>query len=187
MFSFVQQRSTVSSPQKQVRPVSQLSDYERTFPPCNYKDLAPINRFRKTLDHQFDEAIDGRCAQQGQGTSFASDLSDTNLTYFPCPVVLLQEMLGRHRPVQSPTAMAKRRSRKGIRAPISVRDSMRLITEAGVLGDDRLEERGRRGLANLADRVRVPMKLLHFESDRRPAWYGESSVKPLAQPSIMWL
>ena len=51
---------------------------------------------------------------------------------------------------------------------------MRMITEASIMGEDRLEEEGKRGLANLADRKKVHIKLLHFHTDHRPAWYGES-------------
>jgi hypothetical protein len=49
MSAFVQARQA-SSPQKPEQDqTTYLSDYQRTFPPCNLKDLAPVNRFAHKL------------------------------------------------------------------------------------------------------------------------------------------
>lgn len=170
MSAFVQKPAGPStSPKKQI--LDEVSDFDRTFLPCTFKNLAPINRFSREIATDFEDCIGkSGLAKDQLLKSFLKDGS------------------------KSKSARAQgRKSQKGIRAPISVRESMRLITEAGVLGDDRLlEENGKRGLANLADRKRLPIKLLHFASDRRPAWYGTwtrssnfvSSRKPLAQDPV---
>lgn len=149
MSSFVQQRPRSASPVKVERKeVPTLSDFERVFQACTYKDLAPVNWFA------------GRSSVSSGSSLGAEQIENTD--------DLLNDFKN--------TCHAKRgrtRSRRGVHPPISVRESMRLITEASVLGDEKLEENGKRGLANLSDRRKVPMKLLHFASDRRPAWYGE--------------
>ncbi|PWN37163.1 uncharacterized protein FA14DRAFT_187292 [Meira miltonrushii] len=170
MSAFVQKPAGPSiSPKKQIP--DDVSDFDRTFLPCTFKNLAPINRFSRAVASDFDGCI-GK-SDLAQDKLLKSFLEDGNKS--------------------KPARAQGRKSRKGIRAPVSVRESMRLITEAGVLGDDRLlEENGKRGLANLADRKKLPIKLLHFASDRRPAWYGTwtrssnfvSSRKPLAQDPV---
>jgi chromatin assembly factor 1 subunit A len=149
MSSFVQQRPRSASPVKVERKeVPTLSDFERVFQACTYKDLAPVNRFAGRS-----ESSSGSSLSAGQIENKEDLLDDFKNTCH--------------------AKRGRSRSRRGVNPPISVRESMRLITEASVLGDEKLEENGKRGLANLSDRRKVPMKLLHFASDRRPAWYGE--------------
>jgi len=150
MSSFIQ-RPRSSSPEKPERKVVTLSDFDRTFLACTYKDVAPINRFRSS------STIDG---SSRLGTMAVDDQS---LNW------LLQDFKAKC-PQKKRNGLP---SRKGIHPPISVRESMRLITEASVMGDEKLEENGKQGLSNLSDRTKVPMKLLHFASDRRPGWHGE--------------
>ncbi|MCO5555716.1 hypothetical protein L7F22_009261 [Adiantum nelumboides] len=170
MSAFVQKPAGPStSPKKQI--TEDISDFDRTFLPCTFKNRAPINRFERAIASDFDGCI-------GKNELVKDQLLNSFLTQSS---------------KSKPDRAQKSKSRKGIRAPVSVRESMRLITEAGVLGDDRLlEENGKRGLANLADRKKLPVKLLHFASDRRPAWYGTwtrssnfvSARKPLAQDPV---
>lgn len=141
MSSFMQ-RPRSASPTKPVKD-GDISDFDRAFPPCNYKDMASTNRFARKL---------------------AGDVADTWDDASVPHASLLSDLKGK-----ATGRVGRKPSRKGIHPPISVRDSMRLITEASVLGDG---QEGKRGLANLADRKRLPIKLLHFHTDRRPAWYG---------------
>lgn len=144
MNSFIRPRTASPVKVEKEKEVTVMSDFDKVFRACTFKDLAPINRFA--------------------GTSSGSGLLNSGTE---SKEILLQDFKERY---------ARRRSnngsRKSIHPPISVRESMRLITEASVMGDEKLEENGKRGLANLSDRKKVPMKLLHFASDRRPAWYG---------------
>jgi chromatin assembly factor 1 subunit A len=143
---FVHPRPRSASPVKAERKdVPTISDFEKVFQACTYKDLAPINQFA------------GKCS----GSTLSADKINSKED-------LLADFNSGCRTRHT------KRPRKGVNPPISVRDSMRLITEASVMGDEKLEENGKQGLANLSDRRKVPMKLLHFASDRRPAWYGKS-------------
>lgn len=53
-----------------------------------------------------------------------------------------------------------------------VRESVRIINEAGLFGGN-AEEEAYKASKDLADPKKVQVKLLQFESDRRPAWFGE--------------
>lgn len=66
----------------------------------------------------------------------------------------------------------RRGTRKGIHPPVSVRESVRIINEAGLFGGT-AEEEAYKASKDLADPKKVQVKLLQFESDRRPAWFGE--------------
>ncbi|UZJ51094.1 hypothetical protein CBS101457_000414 [Exobasidium rhododendri] len=145
MSSFIQRPRSVS-PIKAEQKDASISDFDKAFQACLYKDVAPINSFRTGSPCALHV---GRLAEEN-----AVDL----LQLFKAQV--------------STKRSHARRPRKGIHPPISVRESMRLITEASVLNDEKLEENGKRGLHNLSDRSKIPMKLLHFATDRRPAWYG---------------
>lgn len=146
MSSFMQTPRPASPAKVERKGAGTLTDFERTFLTCSYKDLAPINRFRIGSGSSMDAAVESKQSREE----------------------LLQDLRAR-----SSRSCRPLRSRRGIHPSVSVRESMRLITEASILGDEKLEENGKQGLANLSDRKRVPMKLLHFGSDRRPAWYGE--------------
>ncbi|EPQ32459.1 uncharacterized protein PFL1_06835 [Pseudozyma flocculosa PF-1] len=126
--------TTVASPGK--------SDFDRTFLPCQYKDLAPINRFHKPQQEL--------------------ELDRSELTKDQMLADLKQ--MGRRGAHRAPRP-------KGVHPPVSVREIKRIVTESDVLGGN-AEELARKALEDLKDRKKVPIKLLSFISDRRPGWYG---------------
>ncbi|PKI84105.1 hypothetical protein MVES1_002208 [Malassezia vespertilionis] len=141
--SFFQQPS-VSSPRKKDGDVEK-SDFEKTFLPCEYKNMANINRFYRKVDDRLSDAIDRR-----------QDAPHTLLTEL--------KALGKHR--------RERTSRpRGVHPPVCVREIVKAVTESDVLGGD-AEELAKRALAKLNNRRLLPIKLLQFQSDRRPGWVG---------------
>ncbi|PWN48437.1 hypothetical protein IE53DRAFT_197320 [Violaceomyces palustris] len=133
------------SPTKDIKPShpTPQNDFQRTFLPCQYKDLAPINRFAKPQTE----------IQVG-----ASDKTKEEL---------LQEFKCRARRRRA----AQPLSRRGVHPPISVRDIKRIVTESDILGGNAIEE-AKKSLEALKDQNKIQVKLLQFESDRRPGWYG---------------
>ncbi|SJX60252.1 uncharacterized protein SRS1_11566 [Sporisorium reilianum f. sp. reilianum] len=129
-----------------------VSDFDRTFLPCQYKDLAPINRFASTVEAKKEP-------QMGQ-----EDLTREEM---------LSQFLTRSSVLKgsSASASAPVRRRKGVHPPISVREIKRIVTESDVLGGN-AQEQAEKALDALQDRSKVQLKLLQFESDRRPGWYG---------------
>lgn len=123
-----------------------VSDFERTFLPCQYKDLAPINRFARPA-----------------GTVKEPQMGQEALTR--------EEMLSQLITRSSVLKGSAPRRRKGVHPPVSVRDIKRIVTESDVLGGN-AQEQAEKALEALQDRNKVQLKLLQFESDRRPGWYG---------------
>ncbi|KAJ1030427.1 hypothetical protein NDA16_001336 [Ustilago loliicola] len=127
-----------------------ISDFDRTFLPCQYKDLAPINRF---ISANTADAKPREIAQE--------DLSREEM---------LSQFLTRATVLKGSSAKPARR-RKGVHPPVSVREIKRVVTESDVLGGN-AQEQAEKALETLQDRSKVQLKLLQFESDRRPGWYG---------------
>ena len=128
-----------------------VSDFDRTFLPCQYKDLAPTNRFASTAG-----AV--KELQMGQ-----EDLTRGEM---------LSQFLSRSSALQGSNASSNSvRRRKGVHPPVSVREIKRIVTESDVLGGN-AQEQAEKALETLQDRSKVQLKLLQFESDRRPGWYG---------------
>uniref|UniRef100_V5F0K6 Chromatin assembly factor 1 subunit A dimerization domain-containing protein n=2 Tax=Kalmanozyma brasiliensis (strain GHG001) TaxID=1365824 RepID=V5F0K6_KALBG len=127
-----------------------ISDFDRTFLPCQYKDLAPINRFASPAGAP-------KVPQLGQ-----ADLSRDEM---------LSQFLTRSSVLKGSTASNVPRRRKGVHPPVSVREIKRVVTESDVLGGN-AQEQAEKALETLQDRNKVQLKLLQFESDRRPGWYG---------------
>lgn len=127
-----------------------VSDFDRTFLPCQYKDLAPINRFASP-------AGAARQPQMGQ-----EDLTRDEM---------LSQLLTRSSALKHSSASSILRRRKGVHPSVSVRDIKRIVTESDVLGGN-AQEQAEKALDTLQDRSKVQLKLLQFESDRRPGWYG---------------
>lgn len=125
------------------KPDDQKTDFERTFLPCQIKNLAEINKFVHSVDDDFPSHLDSR-------ERAPSDLLSEFKHKFGRPTV--------PRP-------------RGIHPAISVRNIMKSVTESDVLGGD-AEEEAKRGLEKLNDRRLIPLKLLQFQTDRRPGWMG---------------
>lgn len=157
--SFVRKSATSSSPTKSAAVSAEMaqspskdaestSDFDKTFLPCQYKDLAPINRFRR----------------RSPLVSAELSLGQEHLSR--------QEMLAdlRSRSLARASLLLPKQ-RLGVHPPVSVRDIKRIVTESDVLGGN-AQERAEKALEILQDPHKVQMKLLQFESDRRPGWYG---------------
>ncbi|CEH12896.1 Putative growth response protein [Ceraceosorus bombacis] len=125
------------------------TEYERTFLPCEYKDIAPVNRFHKAASLDLLDNIG-----IGQPT---------------CGELLVQCVRGSAS--DSRSSVPARRRRRGIHPRANVRETLRLVNEAGLVGGAS-EEDARSSLKRLSNRRNVPVKFLQFESDRRPAWFG---------------
>ncbi|SPO20783.1 uncharacterized protein UTRI_00260 [Ustilago trichophora] len=126
-----------------------ISDFDRTFLPCQYKDLAPINRFASNAASKEPE--------MGQ-----DDLTRDEM---------LSQFLTRASTLKGTTPSKSARRRKGVHPLVSVREIKRIVTESDVLGGN-AQEQAEKALEALQDRNKVQLKLLQFESDRRPGWYG---------------
>lgn len=143
--SFFQQASP-RSPSVRKDDVEEKNDFQRTFLPCEYKNMAEINRFYRPATDALLQEMDAR--SQSQGALL------TELTH-----------LGKTRaPRTTPRA-------RGIHPPVSVRHIMKTVQESDVLGGN-AEEHAKRELEKLNNRRLVPIKLLQFQSDRRPGWVG---------------
>lgn len=127
-----------------------ISDFDRTFLPCQYKDLAPINRFVST----------------DTANTKPQDIVQEDLNREE----MLSQFLTRASVLKGSSAKPVRR-RKGVHPPVSVREIKRIVTESDVLGGN-AQEQAEKALETLQDRSKVQLKLLQFESDRRPGWYG---------------
>ncbi|SOV08605.1 uncharacterized protein UDID_00344 [Ustilago sp. UG-2017a] len=131
-----------------------VSDFDRTFLPCQYKDLAPINRFIPS------KKVDDKPKEITQ-----QDLSREEM---------LSQFLARASVLKGSSSSANpklARRRKGVHPPVSVREIKRIVTESDVLGGN-AQEQAEKALETLQDRCKVQLKLLQFETDRRPGWYG---------------
>lgn len=140
------------------------TDFELTFPPCEYKDMAEPNKFYHPVDDTFFAQLNNR---------------DTS------PQILLAQFQ------QAFRKRSVRHTPRGIHPPVCVRDIMKTVTESDVLGGY-AEEQAKRSLEKLNNRDLVPIKLLQFHLERRPGWVGthtRSSTfitprKPLGQDPL---
>lgn len=119
------------------------TDFEAVFLPAEYKNVAPINRFYSPSRIQ---------------------------PPTPQPDRSAADLLGEFKRTYGPSTRAAR-LRRGIHAPVCVRDVMQVVRESDVLGGN-AEEQAKRGLERLNNRRLVPLKLLQFQTDRRPGWLG---------------
>lgn len=117
--------------------------------------MAPVNKWSRNLKRDIREEI---------GTASQS------------PAELLSQYQSKlSYPLQQRRARQAASSRKGFHPETSVREVMHLVRESDVLGEVAAEN-AKMGLEKLQSRRSVPIKLLQFHSDRRPGWYGESSI-----------
>lgn len=137
--SFFQQPASRSSPKKEDE---DKNDFQRTFLPCEYKNMAEINPFYRPVDDSLLEKLDCR--------SYSKD-----------ELIKQLKSLGKPRKAQ----------RRGIHPSVSVRDIMKCVQESDVLGGN-AEEHTKHELEKLNNRRLLPIKLLQFQSDRRPGWVG---------------
>lgn len=117
------------------------TDFEATFPPCEYKNIAPINRFYRQVEQS---------TPQPERT--AADL-----------LCEFKQAWGQKRHT--------RPGHRGIHPPLCVRDVMQVVRESDVLGGN-AEEQAKCGLEKLNNPNLVRVKLLQFQTDRRPGWFG---------------
>ncbi|PWN21334.1 hypothetical protein BCV69DRAFT_282071 [Microstroma glucosiphilum] len=152
----------------QVSPVTLVvSDFERTFVPIVYKNVAPVNRLATDASPaSIDEAL----------TSSRSLSKEELLALTVCKT------------------MPRKRSTTGPRTRLSVRDTMRMVAESDLMttaaqaeAHDALET-----LKDRRSRKAVPVKLLQFATDMRPAYFGTwtrpsnliSGRRPLRQDPV---
>ncbi len=134
------------------------SDYERCFFPCEIPNLAPISRF------------DAQKSSKDATALLNSEMEKS-------PAALLAEY---HKGLSFPLRQRRARpaaSRKGFHPETSVREVMHLVRESDILGQAEAEK-AKEGLAKLQSRRKIPIKLLQFNTDRRPGWYGELPTRP---------
>ncbi|WFC93738.1 hypothetical protein MBRA1_000360 [Malassezia brasiliensis] len=137
--SFFQQPITRASPKKEDE---EKNDFQRTFLPCEYKNMANLNPFYHEVDDTLLRKMDAR-----------EQTKDELLAQF-----------------KRKGTQCKPRPR-GIHPPVSVRDIMKCVQESDVLGGN-AEEQTKHELEKLNNRRLLPIKLLHFQMDRRPGWVG---------------
>lgn len=153
----------VSKPAKKDDTTHNKSDFELTFLPCEYKDMAEPNKFYHAVGDELLSELDSR-------TTSPSDL--------------LAEFKNKY-PTKRPAY------RRGIHPHVCVRDIMKAVTESDVLGGN-AEEQVKRGLEKLNNRKLVSIKLLQFHLERRPGWVGTHTRssqfitprKPLGQDPV---
>ncbi|CAO1637483.1 unnamed protein product [Parajaminaea phylloscopi] len=153
--------------------VPRQTDYERAFAPIAYKDIAPINRFSRSIDTA---TLDRALAEE-------------------TPLPTSQDLLMNVAPSAQRRLQARpshRRRRPSRSAGLSVREIMRLVAESDLMTGSDIEEQTRQALASLQDRKKVPVKLLQFATDLRPGWFGTwtrpstiiSGRRPLRQDPV---
>lgn len=152
----------------QVSPVTLVvSDFDRTFVPIVYKNVAPVNRL----------ATDATLESIDEALKSPGILSKEHL---------LSLTVGKTRP--------RKRSTTGSHTRLSVRDTMRMVAESDLMttaaqaeAHDALET-----LKDRRSRKAVPVKLLQFATDMRPAYFGTwtrpsnliSGRRPLRQDPV---
>ncbi|WFD42534.1 hypothetical protein MPSI1_001180 [Malassezia psittaci] len=139
--SFFQQPSIKVSPKKQEE-IEEKNDFQRTFLPCEYRNMANLNPYYHSVDDSLFSEMDARKQSI---------------------IELRRDLKG-----GSPAPRARRR---GIYSKASVRDIMKCVQESDVLSGN-AEEHARHELEKLNNRRLLPIKLLQFQSDRRPGWIG---------------
>lgn len=152
----------------QVSPVTLVvSDFDRTFLPIVYKNVAPVNRLATgATPESIDDALKS-----------SHTLSKDQL---------LSLTVAKTKP--------RKRSTTGSRTRLSVRDTMRMVAESDLMttaaqaeAHDALE-----ALKDRRSRKAVPVKLLQFATDMRPAYFGTwtrpsnliSGRRPLRQDPV---
>ena len=138
--SFFQQPTTRASPKKEEE--EEKNDFQRTFLPCEYKNMASLN-------------------------PFYHDVDDTLLRKMDTREQTKEELLAQFKR----TGVQPKVHSRGIHPPVSVRDIMKCVQESDVLGGN-AEEQTKHELEKLNNRRLLPIKLLHFQTDRRPGWVG---------------
>ncbi|KAE8223468.1 hypothetical protein CF319_g3500 [Tilletia indica] len=158
------------------------SDFQRTFIPGVYKDLAPINRWQKPASSELlrileaqDDAMDIDSASDAAPLSkedLLADLKQKMPRRKPQPQTADKiSAIFSSLPMDTPSA-AQRRSRRGIHPPVVVRQVMRGVAESDIVGGEAALEAKRALDRIISDRSLVRLKFIHFEQDRRPGWYG---------------
>lgn len=137
--SFFQQPTTRASPKKEEE---EKNDFQRTFLPCEYKNMANLNPFYHEVDDTLLHKMDAREHNK-------------------------EELLVQFKRMGTQCKAHPR----GIHPPVSVRDIMKCVQESDVLGGN-AEEQTKHELEKLNNRRLLPIKLLHFQTDRRPGWVG---------------
>ena len=146
LFNSFFQQPTIKSLKKDNENLENKTDFELTFPPCEYKDMAETNRFYHPVNDELLDQLDTR------HKSTKALLAEFQLAFRS------------ERALHKPT-------RQGIHPPVCVRDIVKTVTESDVLGGN-AEERAKRELEKLNNRELVSIKLLQFHLDRRPGWIG---------------
>ncbi|KAE8205381.1 hypothetical protein A4X06_0g3773 [Tilletia controversa] len=158
------------------------SDFQRTFIPGVYKDLAPINRWQKPASSELLRVLEASedIPEAGTIRDIASPskqdlLADLKRTMPKRKVQ--QQTADKISAVFSSLPMdnqnaARRRSRRGIHPPVVVRQVMRGVAESDILGGEAAAEAKRALDRIISDRSLVRLKFIHFDQDRRPGWYG---------------
>ncbi|KAJ3839465.1 chromatin assembly factor 1 subunit A-domain-containing protein [Lentinula raphanica] len=159
------------SESKKAGPSTSLSDFNRTFKPFVLKkgaQMAPINAFLeyKPMAGTQDDAI---IVDEDESSTIAS--TSARVFHQSSQDRLSQILRTLPPPVAGPLKRPPTSSTLRMKTyyPLAVRDVMKQLSEAEVLGDTSSVRRIHR---QLADRTLFPSKIFIFSEDSRPGYYG---------------
>ncbi|KAK0538708.1 hypothetical protein OC834_000300 [Tilletia horrida] len=163
------------------------SDFQRTFIPGAYKNLAPVNKWKKPVSAELLRVLEGFDKAEAQEEDAPMD--DGALS--PSQADLMTDFKRRMaRKVVKSNSKAKlpatfsstsasatqdaaqAPSRRGIHPPVVVRQVMRAVAESDIIGGEAAAEAKKALDQIISDRSLVRLKFIQFEQDRRPGWYG---------------
>ncbi|KAI0374685.1 hypothetical protein BV20DRAFT_986430 [Pilatotrama ljubarskyi] len=167
-------------------PVSQVSEFERTFRPFALKkdaELAPANWFKERKERErrrrkvertegnvivIDDDEDEKQSEADEDVEMADAQADDTCDSLS-PLERLRNILSRLPPGLNPPRRPSQPTGYKTYSPLSVRGLIAQLTEAEVAGDDTTV---RRLLALLRSRRAIPAKVLVFAEDARPGYFG---------------
>ncbi|KAL9934634.1 hypothetical protein V8E36_006409 [Tilletia maclaganii] len=155
------------------------NDFQRTFIPGVYKDMAPINKWKQAPSAELLRVL--------EGLEQADETAESSKSALATREDLLSD-LKRRAPRRSASGSkgkipgafsslpgsdaARTAPRRGIHPPVIVRQVMRAVAESDIIGGEAAADAKRALDRIISDRSLVRLKYIHFEQDRRPGWYG---------------
>ncbi|KAK7466897.1 hypothetical protein VKT23_003961 [Stygiomarasmius scandens] len=165
---FSKPKASTAAPNKAVAgPSSELSEFQKTFRPFIVKkdaQLAPINSFRTRPKRPKRRVASG----SKHDVIIVDDEDESDTNFSKCsPRERLDQILSSFDVKRSRRSCRPRNFK--IQHPATVRDLMTQLSEAEVIGDTALV---RSIHERLGDRTVLPAKVLIFNEDSRPGYFG---------------